>query len=108
MRHSSNGSCRMLGNTLTFGGSGNSEATTNLKDGLRSIADGLDRYVSVEKTHDAAGAALKTFITPGERANNATLPQHHFDIATQVLGMQQAFLKGPAVEREHVLLHPAA
>src|SRR5215475_16066277 len=97
----------MLGITLTFRGSGNSCAR-DLEDRLRSIPDSFDRHIGVEEANDAAGAPFKSFVAPGERPDDASFAQHHLDIAAKVFGVQQAFLEGPTVEREHILPHLAA
>src|SRR5215475_15986437 len=97
----------MLGITLTFRGSGDS-CTRDLEDRLRSIPDSFDRHIGIEKANDAAGAPFKSFVAPGECPDDASFAQHHLDIAAKVLGMQQAFLKSPAVEREHILPDLAA
>ena len=80
----------------------------DLENCLGGIADRFDRHVGIEKADDAAGAAFKSFVAPGERSDDASFAQHHLDIAAKILGMQQAFLKGPAMEREHILPHFAA
>ncbi len=72
---------------------------------LGRVADGLDRHVGVEEAQDAAGAALQPLVAPGEGADQAALAQHQFDVAADILGVQQALLERPRVEREHVLAH---
>ena len=70
---------------------------------LGRVADGFDRHVGVEEAQDAAGAALQPLVAPGEGADQAALAQHQFDVAADVLRVQQALLERPRVEREHVL-----
>src|SRR5262249_57300706 len=74
-----------------------------LDDRLRGISDGFDGHIRIEETYDAAGAALQPFIAPGKCAYHATFPEHHFDVAAEILRVQQPFLEGPAVKGKHVL-----
>src|SRR5262249_27906270 len=90
-----------------YGGSGTAERR-GLEDRLGGTADCFDGHIRIEKANDAAGAPFKSFVSPGERPDDASFAQHHLDIAAKILGMQQAFLKSPAVEREHILPDLAA
>src|SRR5262245_24569564 len=67
------------------------------------VSQRLDRCIAgVEERDDAARAGLEPLVAPREGADQAALSEHQLDVAPEVLGMQQAFLEGPVVEREHV------
>src|SRR5690348_17254229 len=83
-------------------------AESAVEDGLGGIADGLDRHVGVEEADNAAGAAFEPLVAPWESTDQAALAEHQFDVAAKIFRVQQAFLESPAMERKHVLAHPAA
>src|SRR5262249_46337649 len=72
------------------------------EDRLGGVAHRLDVLAHVEKRDDAARAAFEALVAPRKRADEAALVEHELDVAAEVLGMQQAFLEGPAVEGKYV------
>src|SRR5215471_9086122 len=79
-----------------------------LENGLGRVTDSFHGHIGVEEADNAARTPFEPFVTPGKCANHTTLAEHHLDVTAEILRMQQAFLESPAVEREHILLHPAA
>src|ERR1043166_4101154 len=76
---------------------------------LRRLAERFDRYVvGVEAREYAARAALEPLVAPRECADQTALAQHELNVAADVLGVQQALLERPIVERKDVGRHLAA
>src|SRR5262245_2459631 len=80
---------------------------SRIHDRLRGVADRLHAVAGVEERDDAAGAAFEALVAPGERADQRTLVEHEFDVAAEILGVEQALLERPVVERKHVGHDPA-
>ena len=72
------------------------------QDGFGGVADGFDILAGIEEGDDAARAAFEALVAPREGADDGALAEHQLDVAAEVLGVQQAFLERPVVEREHV------
>src|ERR1700730_1273293 len=76
---------------------------------LRRLAQRFDRHViGVEAGEDAAWATLEPLVAPRERADQTALSQHQIDAPADILGVQQALLERPIVERENIGRDPAA
>src|SRR5471030_2542108 len=73
-----------------------------LQDRLRRVAHRLHRHVRVEEADDTARTAFQALVAPREGANDASLPEHQFDVAAEIFGMQQALLERPVVERKYI------
>src|ERR1044071_2070238 len=67
---------------------------------LGGVAHRLDVLAAVEERDDAARAAFEALVAPRECADQAALVEHQLDVAAEVLGVQQALLERPAVERK--------
>src|SRR3984885_13592074 len=87
---------------------GDCRRLTPPEDRLGDVADRLDRIPAIGETHDAARTGFQAFIAPGKGADNETLIEHFFHVATDILGVDQALGKSVAVEREDIIDDVAA
>jgi hypothetical protein len=68
--------------------------------GLIAWPTASTRSPQSEKADDPAGAGFQALVAP--RECDEALIERHLDVAAQILGMDQAFGKGVAMQREHV------
>ena len=69
---------------------------------MGNLADCFDTLATVEETNDPAWAGFQSLVTPGKCADQAALIENRFDIAANIFGVDQTFLKCPAMEREDI------
>ena len=75
----------------------------------RRSPDRLDGCVGrIWKRQDPARATFQAVISPRKRPHQTALAQHEFDVAADILRVQQPFLEGNIVERKHIGHDPSA